>query len=227
MKQPKIGGLTPEQLELITLHQHEWKNFVLSTERIERRKATEAMQSAYSLIGEEKPEFVFCDSPDMAFRIVDTSQPYLGRRIEKKIRKPLRGQVESQLSWDLIQDLSSRLLPERIVLEGQLKRLVDEKLQFRKFIPATHWLDIAILLDVGASVLDCSFDQHKGDVIQAILKHCGWVLPYENICMICDRPTKILSDLFDDGEYLHAEGEPAIQFADGFSIWVHHGEAID
>lgn len=59
MKQPKIGGLTPEQLELITLHQHEWKNFVLSTERIERRKATEAMQSAYSLIGEEKPEFVF------------------------------------------------------------------------------------------------------------------------------------------------------------------------
>lgn len=37
---------------------------------------------------------------------------------------------------------------------------------------------------------------------------------------MCDRP-RILS--FDNEQRLHAEGTPAIQFADGFSVYAYHG----
>jgi hypothetical protein len=40
---------------------------------------------------------------------------------------------------------------------------------------------------------------------------------------VCDRP-RILS--FDNEQRLHAEGTPAIQFADGFSVYAYHGVGL-
>jgi hypothetical protein len=43
-------------------------------------------------------------------------------------------------------------------------------------------------------------------------------------CSLCDRPTKIYFSSFEDGAYIHADGEAAIQFEDGFNVYVQHGE---
>jgi hypothetical protein len=40
---------------------------------------------------------------------------------------------------------------------------------------------------------------------------------------VCDRP-RILS--FDNEQRLHAEGSPAIQFADGYSLYSYHGVTL-
>jgi internalin A len=53
-----------------------------------------------------------------------------------------------------------------------------------------------------------------------LLEECGWIFPFENICLVCDRPLHIR---FDAENRLHAEGEPAIAFADGYSLYFHHG----
>jgi hypothetical protein len=45
-------------------------------------------------------------------------------------------------------------------------------------------------------------------------------LPFEKICLVCDRPLHLR---FDSANELHAEGEPAIAFADGYSLYFHHG----
>jgi hypothetical protein len=42
-------------------------------------------------------------------------------------------------------------------------------------------------------------------------------------CWICERPTKLL---LDSENRLHAEDEPAIEYADGFNVWAHHGVLI-
>jgi hypothetical protein len=48
-------------------------------------------------------------------------------------------------------------------------------------------------------------------------------MPFEKVCFVCERPTKISLDT----EYrLHAEGEPAIQFADGYSLYSYHGVTL-
>ena len=55
---------------------------------------------------------------------------------------------------------------------------------------------------------------------QQVFEECGWILPFEKVCVVCDRPIHLR---FDAENRLHAEGEPAIGFADGYSLYFHHG----
>jgi len=57
-------------------------------------------------------------------------------------------------------------------------------------------------------------------VLQSIMNNCERIVPLEKVCLICDRPTKLS---FDSEYRLHAEGEPAILFADGYSLYSYHG----
>ncbi|MGL5060471.1 MAG: DUF6745 domain-containing protein, partial [Microcoleus sp.] len=58
---------------------------------------------------------------------------------------------------------------------------------------------------------------------QLLFAHCWWIYPFQNTCIACDRP-RILS--LDSQYRLHAEGGPAIQFADGYSIYSYHGVTL-
>jgi hypothetical protein len=226
MKISKLTTLTLAQELIVQPQWEKWERFVLSTERIDRAKAVEAMKSIYTLMGEEEPNFIICDSPHEALSHISADSLHLGRRIEKNIRRPLREQIESQLTLELIEALYSELRPDRLVLQGQMESCVERHLNLRKFIAASHWFDLSILLDLGNSILGCIYDRQKGDVIRSVLENTGWILPYSKTCIICDRPTRISFSLFDDGEYIHADGEAAIYFADGFSMYVHHGQLI-
>ena len=55
---------------------------------------------------------------------------------------------------------------------------------------------------------------------QQLFEECGWIFAFEKICLICDRPLHLR---FDAENRLHAEGESAIAFADGYSLYFHHG----
>ncbi|MDZ7957316.1 MAG: hypothetical protein RMY34_05335 [Aulosira sp. DedQUE10] len=57
--------------------------------------------------------------------------------------------------------------------------------------------------------------------LDQLFENCGWIFPYEKICIVCDRPRKIS---LDTENRLHAEGEPAIQFSDGWHTgYYYHG----
>ncbi|MEP0838891.1 leucine-rich repeat domain-containing protein [Coleofasciculus sp. FACHB-64] len=63
--------------------------------------------------------------------------------------------------------------------------------------------------------------QEAFDCLNQLFEHCGWIFPYEKVCLVCDRPTKIL---LDNQNRLHAEGEAVIQFADGWHTeYYYHG----
>lgn len=53
-----------------------------------------------------------------------------------------------------------------------------------------------------------------------IIEHCGWINAYQEACLICDRPTKLS---FNSQNLLHAEGKPAIEYVDGFRVYVDKG----
>ena len=80
--------------------------------------------------------------------------------------------------------------------------------------------DEAIALDFCISVLNCSHDRKIWQVTRSILENCGLMFLHEKTCYVCDRP-RILS--LNNSNYLHGEGKPAMQFADGFSIYAYHG----
>lgn len=89
-------------------------------------------------------------------------------------------------------------------------------------LPSLEASSIA-LLDFCISVLNCDHDLPQWQAYQSLLSECGCVFPFENTCIICDRPTKVS---FDNEHRLHAEGEPAIEFADGYRLYYYRGVSL-
>ncbi|MEL7246738.1 MAG: DUF6745 domain-containing protein, partial [Cyanobacteria bacterium J06573_2] len=54
-----------------------------------------------------------------------------------------------------------------------------------------------------------------------LIQHCGFIFQFEKVCICCNRPSKLS---FDTQNQLHGEGEPAMKFRDGFSVYACHGE---
>jgi hypothetical protein len=76
------------------------------------------------------------------------------------------------------------------------------------------------LSDFYISVLNGDRDPVKWRAFKLLVANCGWIYPFEKVCIVCDRP-RILS--FDSQHRLHAQAGPAIQFADGYSLYSYHG----
>ena len=76
------------------------------------------------------------------------------------------------------------------------------------------------MFDFCISVLKLQHDRQKWQVLQELMQHCSFIFQFEKFCVVCDRPCKLS---FDQENRLHADKEPAIQFADGYGVYACHG----
>lgn len=232
--------LTSEQKALIRVYQEKWKAIALSTERIDRQKAEVAVKAAYQVMGLQEPEIIFCDSPYQSLRLSAS------KAAKSQLVKPL----ENQLGEQLVKQIGSQIIPRlwgylwnklgqrelysvcNEIAASCLVRLRDELkdnlLDYVRLILAQEIPTAKILrcsrLDFCISVLNCTCDfQTRWEVLQSLVKNCSWLFPLETICYVCDRPVKLS---FDSEQRLHAEGEPAIQFADGYSLYFYQGVTL-
>jgi hypothetical protein len=81
-------------------------------------------------------------------------------------------------------------------------------------------IDISYIaqIDYCISVLKCQHDRQKWQALQALAQDCAWVFMFEKTCIVCDQPSQLL---FDTENRLHGEGEPAIQFPDGYQLYAY------
>lgn len=82
------------------------------------------------------------------------------------------------------------------------------------------WVIFGCLFDFCISVLSVHHDKKKWKAIQELIEYCGLIFRFENVCIACDRPSSMS---FDRENRLHAEGKPALQFPDGYSVYAYHG----
>ncbi|MEC4991685.1 MAG: hypothetical protein SAJ37_23365, partial [Oscillatoria sp. PMC 1068.18] len=73
------------------------------------------------------------------------------------------------------------------------------------------------------SVIEPTEKHWLADILEQLCLNCGWIYPYKNICLICDRPRQLS---FDNQQLLHAENTPAIEFSDGFKVYAYHGVTL-
>jgi internalin A len=88
--------------------------------------------------------------------------------------------------------------------------------------PTTLFKEI-YLTQLYISSLGVNLSQKAQEILRSqklLFEHCGFIFPFEKICAVCDRPRHLR---FDSQNRLHAEGEPAIEFADGWKIYFYHG----
>ncbi len=72
------------------------------------------------------------------------------------------------------------------------------------------------LLDFCISVLKVPHDLQQWQALRSLVTECGLYLAFEKCCLVLDRPIRFAVD--PEGR-LHAEGEAAVQFADGYRLY--------
>jgi len=234
-----IENLTPEQEALIPVYREKWRAIALSTERIDREKAAEVVKAAYTAIGKQQPEIIFCDSPYAGLTKILKKYPKLNSNNIDVIN------LNNNFMNYIYTDLTNKNLELSYQLDTQLIRqltifnrdfvifeyALEKKSKFkinkinfdRLWFKSQHLASRCCWADFYVSVLNCSYSKMRWKTLQSLSRFCGWISPFEKICIVCDRPLHLR---FDNQNRLHAEGEPAIEFIDGYSLYSYHGVTL-
>ena len=167
---------------------------------------------------------------------------YLGSQLESELESQLQTQqsarrytqLQAQM-WEAQRNylagfIASQLLPQEVLNERSRdfywQRLGRE--QFSNCIQPVLWAAYGSLLDFCISVLNLPYSNCRNWIVfQSIVRDCGLIYPYDKVCIVCDKPlakpSKRIALSADSNHRLHAEGTPAVQFADGVSIYAYHG----
>src|SRR6476661_9787382 len=226
------------------------KYLTLSTAPIDAKKATETVNKIYAAIGREAPQVMVGSSPQAALTLLKQLQndciaqhqisPIAagnlgwGKSLLNELCQSVDVGALSPVLWDalceeiILEPDADRILVSEFqqLLKNDLESLADG---FRSFFNAleplnpTNLLKEIHLTKFWIAKFGITLDQKAQEILrckQQLFEDCGWIFPFENICLVCDRPLHIR---FDGENRLHAEGEPAIAFADGYSLYFHHG----
>jgi hypothetical protein len=87
----------------------------------------------------------------------------------------------------------------------------------------SDWAIGCTWLDFAFSVLNYRQDREKWSAVKELTLQCGWIFAMGKFCIVCDRPTKILTNA---DNWLHGVGETALEFADGWSTYANRGMII-
>ncbi|MEG4487503.1 leucine-rich repeat domain-containing protein, partial [Microcoleus sp. D2_18a_B4] len=229
------------------------KRLTLSTRPIDAQKATEPVKVAYAAIGLEEPSVIVCSSPRDAFLQIfnlfkqDHSQNCsnegrrnrLGKKLDWKWMSPsIVGEFASPAVWKYELDRMTIESEADSTLSSLMYELVEEydpsERRMGNVFPA-HLLDLKYpetpttlcksiyLTQWYISSLGVNISQKAQEIHHCqnlLFEHCGFIFPFEKICFVCDRPRHLR---FDSQNRLHAEAEPAIEFADGWNFYYYHG----
>ncbi|MEG4964419.1 MULTISPECIES: DUF6745 domain-containing protein [unclassified Microcoleus] len=211
---------------------------MFSTDPLNREKATEVVKEAYLAIDEAEPEIIFCDSPYEATNLVigceSLTQLYekFGVNLFNQFSEQLYGEAWENISEQLSYELFRLLCPDEWNdFSRVFRELLEESIGHEDVfdtegyepVDSRVWTEFAANCDFCFSVLKCKHNPITWQALKSLTMHCGWIFPYKKVCIVCDRP-RILS--FDSQHRLHAEGGPAIQFADGYSLYSYHGVTL-
>ena len=228
------------------------KRLTLSTTPIDAEKATAAVKVAYATIGLEEPEVIICSSPRETYlQIFNLPKRHysqhrsdewhwnrFGKKLDWRMYPSIVKEFVSPAVWQY--ELYSMTMESEVdsILSSLIYELVGEDEESEQGImnccadnsfdlispetPTTLFKEI-YLTELYISLLGINLSGKAQEIHHCqklLLEHCGWIFPFEKTCVVCDRPRHLR---FDSQNRLHAEGEPAIEFADGWNFYYYHG----
>jgi internalin A len=246
-------NLNGNPIALSVLGEFAHKRLTLSTRPIDVEKATEAIKVAYAAIGLKEPSVIICSSPRDAYLQIfnlpkrdhsqNCSDKWRWNRSGKKLywewmSPSIVIEFANPLVWQYELDRMTIVSEPDTTLSSLMSELVNgyERSERRKGnvfpdhllslrypeTPTTLFKEI-YLTELYISSLGINLSQKAQEILRCqkqLFEDCGWIFPFEKICAVCDRPRHLR---FDSQNRLHAEGEPAIEFADGWKFYYYHG----
>ncbi|MBW4697180.1 MAG: hypothetical protein KME03_04625 [Aphanocapsa lilacina HA4352-LM1] len=233
----RLESLTPDQEALISVYCEKWRRIALRCEPLDRQTACEAVRAIYALADLGEPEIVFCPSPYAATQseIFQSGSEVpqagtlwhrlswaLGDELARRMRRGYIERLRKQLEDNLKKHLAGQVWRS---LENQLVATLDARVWglSANSISPEGWTALCCYFDYCHTVLGCPHDRSQWQTFCAVVQSCGWLFPYRRVCLVSERPVSLH---LDRRERLHAEGTPALRFADGFAIYSWHGVTL-
>ncbi len=247
----RINQLTPEQKALIPDYQNKWRKLLTSTETIDKNIAVETVKSIYNFVGLPEPKIIFLKNFDMkSFLDVDLDD-ILGIIYQIEVVKHHNiDYLNEQLSTNLSISLDSKIVETYFTIWKQQEglwceiwfewinyrnnQILDQEIhrKIRNFNYNNYiknesmfwlwqtWNIYGYQIDFYISELNLQYDAKIWKSYKSLAKNCGWIFPFQEVCLIAPRPIKFS---LDESYRLHAEAEPALEFADGFIVYAYNG----
>lgn len=247
-----IGPTSDPAIPLTPLPKLQQQYRKVLTQPINRAKATAAIITMYAVLGKAVPTVYFSDSPLAGVRRYARKQKQ--RIPDKVLGQPIVAQlVQSAMpvksatwkaAWEMMQfqpgeairaSLGNQILGDALIESSQWfgsKQMVACGSDFDAIKPRAYLTpeDLVEIISVSqmyaqqeASPMRSSHYAAK-EAMQQLLATCGWIIPYEKACIVCDRPRYVH---LDEENRLHAMSEPAIEFADGWrSGYYQNGQQL-
>jgi hypothetical protein len=212
-----------------------WDNIAFSTIPINRRKAKEVILAAYKIAG--------CRfTPDIHFLTsVSAEQCSFLESMLPSAREyfVLKRHLMDELSIDLdnkqiVKDRFSGLFslgnPYISVRSEKFTRLCDLLYDqniynsvFYKVLNDELSLTNLWVHDLYISNISNNCNLDIWNALKSLCEECQFLLTFDQICVVIERPIEIH---LDTEQRPHANGKPAIIFADGYEIYYNHGVEI-
>lgn len=103
---------------------------------------------------------------------------------------------------------------------NNLSNLLAKSLFSRYCIKPELWTLEAIKIEFSKTRGESFLSNKKWKLFQNIVENSGWILPFENICFISNRPVEIN---INKQYHLHAEGKLALKFRDEKGFYGYEG----
>ena len=201
-------------LDLVTKYQDKWRSLYLECNSSDRGEIKNAVNYLYAAIGLYPPKIEFWHSPLIASKqfnldywgnkVVRIDQPIetaLKQKIDSKSWQELHLQIYEPLHqqlWDEIGIVIYDLLRDTYILWHDLNKPLEGKEQY--FNPTIDFTTTDYLIARGC-LFDFAYTELNKQKVERIWQsycylavNCGWILTYEDICLICDRPNQLKVD---------------------------------
>lgn len=205
-----------------------WQKIARSTTRINRTSASQAIKAAYEALGAQKPEILFFDSSSAAMDMLKNNPEILKEDEHWDWHRRIQIQLIIRPDQHITNNIGRKNILSREQNEQSLRSIPDStpRLKLLRSTSLLYWAQFYVWrFDFAYSVLGCEYcdrDPEKWEALKRVVEHCGWFWATHKVCVVSDRPVKLL---FKD-YFPHAEGEPAIVYADGSFHYAHDGIEI-
>jgi hypothetical protein len=217
-----ISRLTLEQETLLLQCRERWFSLEHLVAPTEFYDVEGAIKLAYTTLDQLEPQVILHESPYQTIKRLEDLQEQstiplmnLGWKLRQQL--PRSGQMGVKHPKKIEHSEGSLSTQLRFSLMRRLGERMENAISTSAWFSYTSWFDFCI------SVLNCSCDLKTWEALQALVKHCSFVFPFQKLCLVSDRPT---SFLLDDQKRFHAVGKPAVTYTDGFSLYFYHGVGL-
>lgn len=223
----KIDKLDAKQIARFPEFVKKWVDIGLCTKPIDKIEAEAAIKRAYKQAKLKMPKIIYVGSPA-------EFPKYIGKHGDSLIHK-LRTNV-----WLGARDVIKYIISDEVKKQTQTEiwtKIADQAGQ-SAFRELQEYLQDALkgqFVDIGYGQQDanwlgffdffmdaCNLTEELkiAEPLIALAKSAGWFLPYDDVCIIADRPNEIYRD---EAGRCHCETGPAMGFRSGIGIYVWHG----